>query len=105
MDRCFLWLTGLVLPPSSVVLLLGHCCLFGQVCLLWMTRSLHDVVLERELLLLILDREIDLGTICIDDGFYGAQERSAHDDGCPFYLHLFPKPQSLWKHMIVPLEQ
>ena len=72
-----MWLTGLVLPPSSVVLLLGYCCLFGQVCLLWMTRRLQDVVLERELLLFILDREIDLGTVSVDYGFCGAQERSA----------------------------
>ena len=75
-DRFFLWLTGLILPPS-VLLLLGHCCLFRQVCLLWMTRRLQDAVLERELLLFILEREIDLGTICVDDGFCGAQERLA----------------------------
>ena len=49
-DRFFLWLTGLVLPPSLVVLLLGHYCLFGLVCLLWMTRRLQDAVLERELI-------------------------------------------------------
>ena len=76
-DRFFLWLTGLVLPPSSVVLLLGYCCLFRLVCLLWMTRRLQDAVLERELLLFTLDREIDLGIVCVDDGFCGAQERSA----------------------------
>ena len=71
-DRFFLWLTSLVLPPSLVVLLLGHYCLFGLVCLLWMTRRLQDEVLERELLLFILDREIDLGTVRVDDGFCGA---------------------------------
>ena len=75
-NHFFLWLTGLVLPPS-VVLLLGHCCLFGQACLLWMTRRLEDAVLERELLLFILDHETDLGTVRVDYGFCGAQERSA----------------------------
>jgi hypothetical protein len=35
------------------------------------------VVLERELLLLVLDRETDLGSVCIDDGLCGAQERLA----------------------------
>ena len=74
-DRFFLWLTGLVLPPS--VVLLGQCCLFGHVCLLWMTRRLQDADLERELLLFILDHETDLGTVRVDDGFCGAQERSA----------------------------
>jgi len=68
---------GFVLPPSPVVLLLGHCCLFRQVCLLWMTRRLQDVVLERELLLFILDHEIDLSTVHIHDGFCSALERSA----------------------------
>ena len=82
-DHFFLWLTSLVLPPS-VVLLCGHCCLFGQVYLLWMTRILQDAVLERELLLFILDQETDLGTVCVDDGLRGAQERLAQDDGCPF---------------------
>ena len=76
-DRFFLWLTDLILPPSSVLLLLGHYYLFGQVCLLWMTRRLQDAVLERELLLFILDRKTDLGTIRVDYGFCGAQERSA----------------------------
>ena len=76
-DQFFLRLPGLVLPPSPVILLLGHCCLFGQVCLLWMTRRLQDAVLERELLLFTLDREIDLGIVCVDDGFCGAQERLA----------------------------
>ena len=75
-DSFFLWLTGLVLSPSSVLLLLGHCCLFGQVCLLWMTRRLQDAVLKRELLLFILDRETDLGTVRVVDGFCSAQERS-----------------------------
>ena len=70
-DRFFLWLTSLILPPSDV-LLLGHCCLFGQVCLLWMTWGLQDAVLERELVLFILDLETDLSTVRIDDGFCGA---------------------------------
>jgi hypothetical protein len=39
-DIFFLWLLDLVLPPSLVVLLLGHCCFLGQVCLLWTTRRL-----------------------------------------------------------------
>jgi hypothetical protein len=42
-----------------------------------MCKRLQDVVLERELLLLVLDCEIDLGTVCVDNGFCGAQERSA----------------------------
>ena len=70
-DRFFLWMTGLVLPPL-VVLLLGYCYLFGQVCLLWMSRRLQDMILERNLLLSILDCEIDLGTVRVDDGFSGA---------------------------------
>ena len=32
-------------------------------------QEIEDVVLERELLLFILDRKIDLGTIHVDDGF------------------------------------
>jgi hypothetical protein len=55
-----------------VVLLLGYCCFFGQVRLLTMTRRLQDEVLERELLLLVLDFETDLGTVCVDDVFCGA---------------------------------
>ena len=35
------------------------------------------MILERELLLFILDRETDLGTTRVDDGFFGAQEWSA----------------------------
>ena len=42
-----------------------------------MTRRLQDAVPKIELLLFILDRETDLGTIRIDDGVCGAQERSA----------------------------
>ena len=53
-------------------LLLGHCCLFGQVWRLWMSRRLQDVVLKRKLLLSILDCEADLGTVRVDDGFSGA---------------------------------
>ena len=71
-NNFFLWLTGLVLPPSLIVLLLGLYCPFGKVCLLWMSRRLQDVVLERKLLLCILDCESDLGTVRIDDGFCGA---------------------------------
>jgi hypothetical protein len=37
-----------------------------------MTKRLQDAILERKLLLFILDCETDLGTICIDDGFCGA---------------------------------
>ena len=42
-----------------------------------MTRRLQDAVLERELLLFIIDRETDLGIVRVDYGFCGAQERSA----------------------------
>jgi hypothetical protein len=37
-----------------------------------MTRRLQDAILERELLLLVLDCEADLGTVRIDDGLCGA---------------------------------
>jgi hypothetical protein len=37
-----------------------------------MTRRLQDAILERELLLLVLDCEADFGTVCIDDGLCGA---------------------------------
>ena len=37
-----------------------------------MSRRLQDAVLERKLLISILDYEADLGTICVDDGFCGA---------------------------------
>jgi hypothetical protein len=40
------------------------------------------MVLERELLLFILDGEIDLGSVHVDDGLRGAQEGSALNDGC-----------------------
>ena len=39
-----------------------------------MTRRLQDEVLERELLLFILDHETNLGTVHVDYGFCGAQE-------------------------------
>ena len=71
-DCFFLWLLGLVLPPSLVVLLLGYCCTFGLVWHLWMSRRLQDAVLERKLLLSILDCEADLGTVRVDDGICGA---------------------------------
>ena len=67
-----LWLPNLVLPSSSVVLLLSHCCLFGRVHRLWMSRRLQDMILERELLLSILDCEADIDTIRVDDGFCDA---------------------------------
>ena len=54
-----------------------------------MTRRLQDVVLKRELLIFILDREIDLGTVSIDYGFCDAQERLAQDNGCPFISTYF----------------
>ena len=37
-----------------------------------MSERSQDVVLERKLLLPILDYEADLGTVRVDDGFYGA---------------------------------
>ena len=37
-----------------------------------MTRRLQDAVLERKLLLSILDCEADLGIVRVDDGFSGA---------------------------------
>ena len=52
-----------------VLLLLSHCCLFGQVRCLWMSRRLQDTIFDRKLLLFILDCEADLSTIHIDDGF------------------------------------
>ena len=67
-----MWLPGLVLLPSPVLLLLGHYCLFGQVQHLWMSRRLQDMILKRKLLLSILDYEVGLGTDCVDDGFSGA---------------------------------
>jgi hypothetical protein len=54
-----------------LLLLLAHCCLFGQICHLWMTRRLQDTILEGKLLISILDCEADLGTIRVDDGFCG----------------------------------
>jgi hypothetical protein len=56
---------------------------------LWMCRRLQDAVFERELLLLVLDHEIDLGTVREDNGFCSAQERSAQNDGCPFISTYF----------------
>ena len=47
------------------------------------------MILEWKLLLFILDYEAYFGTIRIDDGFCGAQERSAQDDGCPFISTYF----------------
>jgi len=37
-----------------------------------MSRRLQDTVLERKLLLSILDYKTDLGTVGVDDGFSGA---------------------------------
>jgi len=48
-----------------------------------MTRRVVYTIFEGELLLSILEGEIDLGTVCMNDGFCGAQERSAQDNGCP----------------------
>ena len=70
-DCLFLWLPSSVLPSSPVVLLLGHYCLFGQVRRLRMSGRLQDMILERKLLLSILDCEADLGTVHVDDGFCG----------------------------------
>ena len=67
-----MWLSGFVLPSSPVVLLLGHCCHFGQIWRLWMSGRLQDTILEIKLLLSILDCEADLGTVHVDDGFRGA---------------------------------
>jgi hypothetical protein len=67
-----LWLPGFVLPSSPIVAILGHCCLFGQVCLLWVTWKMVYMILESKLLLSILDGEADLGTVHVDDGFCGA---------------------------------
>ena len=39
------------------------------------------MIFEGELLLSILDGETDLGTVHVDDGFCGAQEKLAQDDG------------------------
>jgi len=49
-----------------------------------MTRTVVYMILEGKLLLCILYCEADLGTVRIDDGFCGAEERSAHDNGCPY---------------------
>ena len=67
----FLWLPNLVLPPPPIVLLV-HCCFFGQVHLLWMTRRVVYTILEHEFLLSILNCEADLGTVSIDDSFCSA---------------------------------
>ena len=71
-DYLFLWLPSSVLPSSPVALLLCHYCLLGQVQRLWMSGRLQDMILERKLLLSILDCEADLGTVRVDDGFCGA---------------------------------
>ena len=67
-----MWLPSSVVPSSPIVLLLGHCCHFGKIWCLRMSRRLQDMILERKLLLSILDCEADLGTVRIDDGFSGA---------------------------------
>jgi hypothetical protein len=54
-----------------------------------MSRRLQDAVLERELLLLVLDCETDLGSVHIDDGLCDAQERLAQDDRCPLISTCF----------------
>ena len=85
-DYLFLWLPSSILPSSPVALLLCHCCLFGQVQRLWMFGRLQDMILERKLLLSILNPKADLGTICVANGFCGASERLAQDNGCPYIL-------------------
>ena len=60
---------SLVLPSSPIVPLLGHCCLFGQICHLWMTRRVVYMILESKLLILILYGEANLGIVRVDDGF------------------------------------
>ena len=42
------------------------------------------MILESKFLLPILNCDIDLGTVRIDDGFCGAQERPTQDNGCPY---------------------
>ena len=42
------------------------------------------MILESELLLSILDGETNLGTVYLDDGFCGAQERLTQNDGYPY---------------------
>ena len=54
-----------------------------------MTWRLQDAILERKLLLFVLDYEIDLGTVRVDDGFSGAYERSAQNNGCPYISSYF----------------
>ena len=50
---------------------------------------LQDTILERKLLLSILDCEADIGTVRVDNGFHGVQEGSAEDDGCPYISTYF----------------
>ena len=54
-----------------------------------MTRRVVYTILESKILLSILDCETNLGTIRIDDGFCGAQERLAQDNGCPYISTCF----------------
>ena len=79
----------LVLPPSPVVFLIGHYCIFGLVWRLWMSGRLQDMILERKLFLSILDCEADLGIVRVDDGFSGSSERSTQNNGCPYVSTCF----------------
>ena len=53
-------------------LLLSHCCLFGRVWRLQMSKRLQDMILERKLPFLVLDCEADPDAVHVDDGFCGA---------------------------------
>ena len=81
-DSSSLYLPSLVPPSPIIVLLLSCWCDLGLVLCLWIYRRMMYTILEQELLLFVLDREIDLGTIRVDDGFSGGQERSVQDNGC-----------------------
>ena len=61
-----------------------------------MTRRVMYMILESELLLSILDGEIDLGTVRVDDGFCGALERSAQNNGCPYISTYFQNHKVYW---------
>jgi hypothetical protein len=50
---------------------------------------MQNMILESKFILSILYSETDLGIVCVDDGFCGAQERSAQDNGCPHISSYF----------------
>jgi hypothetical protein len=54
-----------------------------------MSKRLQDTIIERKLLLFILDCEADLGTVRVDHGFCGAQEMLAQNNGCPYISTYF----------------